>query len=147
MSLKASPRNCLYTHRPNGIHEYIFLNNGRKTFDEYTSYLERYIAGVSRGEIQNGYLAILIELREPGMPPIAYMASRYYDLLVKYPGRLPDARIAFVHREGLAISIIRTFLSLLPNRNTIERRFFYMHERDEAERWLLEVIEPAANVK
>jgi hypothetical protein len=147
MSLKASPGNCHYTHLPNGIHEYILFNNSRRTFDEYAAYLENYMASAARGEALDKQLAILIELREPGMPPVAYMAGRYRDLLIKYPGRLPDARIAYVHTEGFLITVLRTFLMLLPTRNAIQRRFFYTSQRTQAEAWLLEVFEPAAIVK
>jgi hypothetical protein len=49
--------------------------------------------------------------------------------------------VAYVYAGGFMISIVKAFLSLMPERYQVQRRFFHVNERAEAEKWLLQQSE------
>jgi hypothetical protein len=128
---------CLHTHHSNGIYEFVLLHNSRQAVDDYIALVEPYFMAVERGELRAPLFPMLIELREVGMPPIAYMSGRYRDLMMTYKGQLPDVRAVYLYQGGFMISIVRAFLAIMPERHDVQRRFLHISERATAEAWLV----------
>lgn len=128
---------CLHTQLPNGIYEFVFLTNSRKAVDDFCSIIDKYFFVFDAGEFEAPTMPMLIELREFGIPPVAYLAGRYRDIVASHSGIMPGARVAYLYRGGL-ISIMRAFFPLVPDPNVVHRRFFHVSERAQAEAWLLD---------
>jgi hypothetical protein len=128
--------NCQYRHLENGLHEFVFLTNTRLAVDEYFSILESH--QLAPGEAIPDMLRLLIELRQPGMPPVAYMMQRYRDFIKSNKERMPKTRAVYLYRSGLMTSLARSFIGLISERKHGNRRFFPIAEREQAEAWLLE---------
>ena len=137
MQSDPSPPLCLESRLPNGIYEFVFLKNNRQAVDEYLAIMKRYISGEDHLELVGSAARVLIELREPGMPPAAYMANGYRDLLLNYDTPLPSVQVGYIYSGSFLLSMARTFTMLLPVRHQIQRRFFHISERAQAEAWLL----------
>lgn len=129
---------CLHTYHLNGIYEFVLLQNSRQAVDDYIALVEPYFVAVERGELHEPIFRMLIELREVGMPPIAYMSGRYRDLMMSYKGQLPDVRVVYLYQGGFMVSIVRAFLAIMPERHDVQRRFLPMSERASAQAWLVE---------
>ena len=141
MNFETSTRNCRHTRLTNGIFEFIFFNNDRSSADEFFAILDKYFSALERDEIQIPVAHVLIELRQAGMPPVAYMSGRYRDFLIRYKGNLPPTRFVYLYTSGFMVSIVRTFLAFIPERNTVQRQSFHVSEREKAETWLLDEVE------
>jgi hypothetical protein len=131
---------CHYRHLENGLHEFVFLSNSRLAVDDYFSILESH--QLSQGEGSQEVLRLLIELRQPGMPPVSYMMQRYRDFVKANKDRMPATRVVYLYRSGFMLSMVRAFIGLISERKHTNRRFLPITEREQAETWLLEV--PAA---
>lgn len=138
MQADLSTRMCLESQLPNGIYEFVFLKNSRQAVDDYLAIMERYVSGSDHFQLIGSTARVLIELRETGMPPAAYMANGYRDLLLKYDTSLPNVRVVYLYKGGFFLPIARSFTRLLPERHQIQRRFFHVNERAQAEAWLVE---------
>jgi hypothetical protein len=129
---------CLHTHHANGIYEFVLLHNTRQAVDDYIALIEPYFVAVERGELREPIFHMLIELREVGMPPIAYLSGRYRDLMMTYKAKLPDVRVVSLYQGGFMVSILRAFLTIMPERHDVHRRFLHVTERAAAEAWLMD---------
>lgn len=137
MRSETSLTHCQHRHLENGIHEFVFLNNTRLAVDDYFAILEA--SPMAQGEKTAEVLCALIELREPGMPPVGYMLQRYREFIKGRKNRLPPTiRTVFLYRTGFILSTVRSFLRLVPTPKQANRRFFPVSERAAAEAWLLD---------
>lgn len=140
MHSEISLPHCEYKRLENGVHEFVFLSNTRMAVDDYFSILEA--SPMAQGEKVPEMIFVLIELRQPGMPPIAYMVQRYREFIKAHKHHLPTVRTAYLYRTGFIISIVRSFLRLIQPPKQSNRRFFPINERTQAEAWLLEEPTP-----
>lgn len=132
--------NCHYQRLENGLHEFAFLNNTRLAVDDFFSILEN--SPMARREVVPEVVRVLVELREPGMPPVSYMMQRYREFIKAHKDHLPTVRTAYLYRTGFILSMVRSFLRLIALPKRSNRRFFPIAERALAESWLLEQEQP-----
>jgi hypothetical protein len=140
MRSEISRPHCHYRQLENGVHEFVFLSNTRLAVDDYFAILET--SPMAQGEKVADILHVLIELREPGMPPVAYMVQRYRDFIKVHKEHLPAVRTAYLYRTGFIISVVRSFLRLITTPKQTNRRFFPISDRAQAEAWLLNEAKP-----
>lgn len=131
---------CQYKRRENGVHEFAFLTNTRLAVDNFFSILED--SPMARGEANPDIIRVLVELREPGTPPVSYMMQRYREFIKVHKDRLPTIRTAYLYRTGFILSMVRSFMRLIAMPKQSNRRFFPIEERAQAESWLLEEEQP-----
>jgi hypothetical protein len=137
MNSEMSRPHCEYRRLENGIHEFVFLSNTRLAIDDYFAILET--TRFARGEDTPDVIRLLIELSQPGMPPVAYMMQRYRDFVKAHKNHMPTTRVVYLYRSGFIPSLARSFIGLVSERKHAYRRFFPVNERAQAEEWLLEV--------
>lgn len=137
MNFSVSNSNFQYKRLDNGIFEFLFLNNSRAAADDFFDVIERFHQAVKAGEVQETHTAFLIELRQAGMPNVAYMSSRYRVNMAKYQDNLPPARVAYVYNSGFVFSMVSALLSLAAKQYDFQQRFFPSSERQAAQDWLL----------
>jgi hypothetical protein len=130
---------CQYTRLPNGIEHVILLDNSRLAADGLLDFFDRYLTALDPAS-NTPPLIVLVELRQSGMPPLAYLSRCYQDLLKLHAPKQLRARIAYVYVGGFVMPIVTSIFRLIRNATLVERRFFPMHERAEAEAWLLEAV-------
>jgi hypothetical protein len=92
---------------------------------------------VEAGQVHETHTAFLIELRQAGMPNVAYMTNRYRANTVLYQQPLPPARVAYVYTSGFVFSMVSALLSLAAKQHDFQQRFFHISDREAAEEWLL----------
>src|SRR5687768_1584959 len=95
---------CEYKRLDNGIHEFVFLNNTRLAVNDFFSILEN--SPMARREITPEAVRVLVELREPGMPPVSYMMQRYREFIRLHKDHLPYVRTAYLYRTGFILSMV-----------------------------------------
>jgi hypothetical protein len=137
MNFSTITPNFQYKRMDNGIFEFVFLNNSRAAADEFFEVIGRFHAAVAAGQLHEKQTAFLIELRQPGMPNVAYMTNRYRSNMTLYQHELPPARVAYVYTSGFVFSMVSALLSLAAKQYDFQQRFFHVSEREEAEAWLL----------
>lgn len=137
MNFSVVTPNFLYKRLDNGILEFVLLNNSRAAADDFFDTMERYHQSLAAGQIQDTQLAFLIELRQPGMPNVAYMSSRYRSNMTRYQHEPPPARVAYLYTSGFVFSMVSALLSVAAKQYDFQQRFFHTSERPEAEEWLL----------
>jgi len=140
MDIEILRPHCHYRRLDNGIHEFAFLNNTRLAVDDFFSILEN--SPMARGEANPDIIRVLVELREPGTPPVSYMMQRYREFIKVHKDRLPVIRTAYLYRTGFILSMVRSFMRLIAMPKQSNRRFFPIAERAQAEAWLLEQEQP-----
>ncbi|NJR12844.1 hypothetical protein HC776_03050 [bacterium] len=93
-------------------------------------------------------LLIIIELKQDGMPPLAYLSQGFRRLLRRYPSKRFYGRVAMIHGTGFSLSIMKSFLGLLQSvmGKGVDRRFFARSERAEADAWLLSHVPTTSNL-
>jgi hypothetical protein len=131
---------CHYRRRENGLNEFVFITNTRLAVDDFFAILES--SPMAQGEKVADVIRMLVELREPGMPPVAYMMQRYREFIKVHKDHLPAIRTAYLYRTGFILSMVRSFMRLLTMPKQSNRRFFPIAEREQAEAWLLEEEQP-----
>jgi hypothetical protein len=137
MNFSVLTPNFQYKLMDNGIFEFVFLNNSRAAADEFFDAMERYHQAVAAGQIHEKQLSFLIELRQPGMPNVAYMSHRYRANMTRYHHEPPPARVAYIYTSGFVFSMVSALLALAAKQYDFQQRFFHVSEREEAEAWLL----------
>lgn len=83
-------------------------------------------------------LLLLIEMSPIGSPPLSYLSRYYQDLLKLHAPKPLHARIAYLYGNNVLLTIVNAIFRVIRNANHVERRFFRLHERAQAEEWLLE---------
>jgi hypothetical protein len=136
MDTEITLAHCHYKRLDNDLHEFVFMSNTRLAVDDFFSILEN--SPMARGEANPDIIRVLVELREPGMPPVSYMMQRYRDFIKVHKDHLPIVRTAYLYRTGFILSMVRSFLRLIALPKQSNRRFFPIAEREQAEAWLLE---------
>jgi hypothetical protein len=136
MQTDVSKPHCQYKRLENGLHEFVFLSNTRAAVDDYFAILES--SRIAQGEYRPDIVRLIIELRNPGTPPVSYMMQRYAEFVRAHKDHLPPVRIVYLYRPGFILSMVRSFIGLMPESRYANRRFFPVTERAQAEAWLLE---------
>jgi hypothetical protein len=137
MNFTVTTPNFQYKRLDNGIFEFVLLNNSRAAADDFFDVMERFHQAVEAKQVQETYTAFLIELRQAGMPNVAYMSSRYRVNMTRYHHEPPPARVAYVYTSGFVFSMVSALLSLAAKQYDFQQRFFPITEREAAEEWLL----------
>lgn len=137
MNFVVTTPNFLYKRLDNGIFEFVLLNNSRAAADDFFEVITKFHESVEAGQFKEPRTAFLIELRQAGMPPVAYMSNRYRANAALYQQKLPPARVAYVYTSGFVFSMVSALLSLAPQGYEFQQQFFPISERAEAEAWLV----------
>src|ERR1700753_2539323 len=121
--MSSQPPQSTFEHTvlPNGIYQFVFLKNNRQTVDHYIAVVEPYFDAFANGTLGDTKLRVIIELRESGMTPVAYMAGKDRDMLLRHPVHVP-ARVVYLYTGGFLLSVARSFLALLPTDPKIIQR-------------------------
>lgn len=130
---------CQYARLPNGIEHVILLDNSRQAADGLLDFFDRYLTALDPNT-NTPPLVVLVELRQSGMPPLAYLSRCYQDLLKMHAPKQLRARIAYVYVGGFVMPIVSSIFRLIRNATLVERRFYPIGEKAEAEAWLLEAV-------
>lgn len=133
---------CQYARLSNGIEHVILLDNSRQAADGLLDFFDRYLTTLNP-DPTTPPLIVLVELRQSGMPPLAYLSRCYQDLLKLHAPKQLRARIAYVYVGGFVMPIVTSIFRLIRNATQVERRFFALKDRAEAEAWLLEAVREA----
>jgi hypothetical protein len=137
MNFSVTTPNFQYKRLDNGIFEFVLLNNSRAAADDFFDVIARFHQAVGAGQVHEMRTAFLIELRQAGMPNVAYMTNRYRSNMALYQHELPPARVAYVYTSGFVFSMVSALLSLAAKQYDFQQRFFHTSERQTAEDWLL----------
>lgn len=137
MNFSVATDNFQYKRLSNGIFEFTLLNNSRAAADEFFDVVDKFHAAIAAKQLTDSQTCWLIELRQAGMPNVAYMANRYRANIAKYDHELPPARVAYVYTSGFVFSMVNALISLAPKSYVFQQRFFHREERQDAEIWLL----------
>jgi hypothetical protein len=136
MNFSVTTPNFQYKRLNSGIFEFVFLNNSRAAVEEFFDVMERFHKAVDAGQVTETHTAFLLELRQAGMPNVAYMANRYRANAARYQQKLPPARVAYIYKSGFVFSMVSALLALAPQQYEYQQRFFQANDRDEAVIWL-----------
>jgi len=137
MNFSVTTPNFQYKQLDNGIFEFVLLNNSRVAADDFFEVIARFHKAVEAGQVHETHTAFLIELRQAGMPNVAYMTNRYRANMTLYQQQLPPARVAYVYTSGFVFSMVSALLSLAARQHDFQQRSFPISERQAAEDWLL----------
>ena len=137
MNFTVATPNFQYKRLDNGIFEFVLLNNSRAAADDFFDVIARFHAAVAAKQVHDTQTAFLIELRQAGMPNVAYMTNRYRANMALYQQQLPPARVAYVYTSGFVFSMVSALLSLAAKQYEFQQRFFHVSDREAAEEWLL----------
>lgn len=137
MNFVVNTPNFQYKRLDNGIFEFVLLNNSRAAADDFFDVMERYHKALEAKQVHDTHTAFLIELRQGGMPNVAYMSNRYRSNMTRYDHKPPPARVAYVFTSGFVFSMVSALLSLAAKQYEFQQRFFPISERQTAEEWLL----------
>lgn len=138
MNFSVATPNFQYKRLDNGIFEFVLLNNSRLAADDFFDVMGRFHVAVAAGQIHEKQTAFLIELRQAGMPNVAYMTTRYRANTVLHKQPLPPARVAYIYTSGFVFSMVSALLSLAAKQHDFQQRFFHIKDRRAAETWLLD---------
>jgi hypothetical protein len=128
---------CQQTQLANGITYLRLLDNSLQAADELLDFLDRHIAALEPHQAHPP-VKLLIELSPIGIPPLAYLSRCYQDLLKLHATKQFHARIAYLYGSNVLLTIVAAIFRVIRNAKYVERRFFRLHERVQAEAWLLE---------
>jgi hypothetical protein len=128
-----------HTRLANGIDHLLLLDNSRQAADDLVDFIDGYMAALDPQDTTTR-LILLVELRQGGMPPLAYLSRIYQDMLRTHAPKQIQARIAYLYVGGFVMPIVSSFFRLIRNAKLVERRFYHVSERAEAEAWLLDNI-------
>jgi hypothetical protein len=131
------PNYCEQTQLENGIVHLRLIDSSLHAADGLLDFLDHYIAALEPHQT-NTPLILLIELSPVGMPPLAYVSRCYQDLLKLHATKQFHARIAYLYGSNVLITIVNSIFRVIKNAKYVERRFFHLYERGQAEAWLLE---------
>ena len=124
-----------HTRLANGIDHLLLLDNSRLAADDLVDFIDHHLKTLDQHETRP--LILLVELRQTGMPPLAYLSRTYQDMLKTHPTDRFHARIAYLYLGGFVMPIVASFFRLIRNASHVERRFYNVKDRAEAEEWLL----------
>lgn len=132
MSEAADQQGCAYRLLDNGIHEFVFLDNGKEAVDQFFHLLENILRGTSHNETAHYIVDIAHATREVSL---VGLTQRFRRLEAQFPHRA-RGRTVVLHKPGFMLTFIDGFIrALAPSRDAT--RFFPINQRDEAIRWLL----------
>lgn len=125
--------NSMYTEQ-DGVHYFTLLKSNRAAMDEFIELAEVvFDRHIESGEM----LRVLVDFRPAGLPPLGYAVPKLRAFLADRRANMPPIRAAYMHNSGAMVSLLRTFMDMMPVRAT-ERRIFNDEEEAEALAWLLE---------
>jgi hypothetical protein len=122
---------CTYQRLDNGIHEYVMNQLSRATVDVWFAQIDEVLASVNSTETTRH----LIDSRI-GMLPLAYSFRAGQAFYRRHPNR-PPSRIVILYSGNFIMSLVLTFINLLPTDQRDVIRFFAVDKRDAAITWLL----------
>lgn len=129
--LSQKPR-CEYTRLENGIHQFVFYESSKQAIDDFFRDLEHILVTTPHTETARYLIDITQGSREISL---VALVQRFRRLETHIPHRA-RGRSAILHKPGLVISAIDSFIrTLAPSRDVT--RFFPVERRDDALAWLL----------
>jgi hypothetical protein len=116
----------------NGIYQIVMHESSRRAVDAWLIHMtdlmyKLYLEG------NNTYAPVLLDIREPGMMPVAYATHAVQLWAEAYPNP-PLIDIAIVYRYGLLAHLAVTFAHLSRQRDGV--RLFHKGRYNEAVYWL-----------
>lgn len=131
MTPQDTEKGCLYHHREDGIHEFIFTGKGENGLDEFFEQVEYIFNMYKDQEILRYYVDAT---RADGNSSMVKMMRRFRELEARYPAR-PSGRTALVHKPNALVTLGGTFIdTFAPNRD--KTRLFSRGKEDKALEWL-----------
>lgn len=128
---------CEQTQLESGIIYLRLLDNSLHAVNALLDFLDRHIAALESDHASEPLL-LIIEVSPIGAPPLSYASRCYQDLLKRHATKKFHARIACLFGSNVLMSILNSIFRVIRNARSVERRFFHLHERAQAEAWLLE---------
>lgn len=129
--MKTGAALCAYRRLDNGIHEFVFAESSRASFDVFIDQLD----DITQATPPHEKLYTLLDWRQSGMPPLRYAFQRSQTFVKRYPHH-SGGRTAFLYRSGTLISLVQSFVDVLHSK--AQARFFVGDQREAAIAWLLE---------
>lgn len=125
---------CSYTLLPNGVHEFVFQESSRASVDQWVDQLV-YILDTKPKEIT---LPIIVDTRQSGMLPIAYMIQKLRDIYLDY-GQRPAMRLAFLSENNALMVFIQLLAGVAAASDIQSLQYQQFNTSDAATEWLLSV--------
>lgn len=126
------PEPCSYVLLPNQVHCIVLHESSRRAVDQWLGLMTD-LMYMLYTHSDNAYAAVLIDLREPGMIPVAY-ATHAVRLWTQEYTRPPYIDVALVYRYGLLASLAVSLANL--SRIPDGVRLFHNGRYDDALQWL-----------
>jgi hypothetical protein len=132
MSEASDQRGCAYRLLDSGIHEFVFLDNDKQSLDDFFVKLEHILRETSHTAVAHYLVDIAHASRDVSL---VGLTQRFRRMETQIPHR-PSGRTVVLHKPGFMLTFIDGFIrALAPSRD--ETRFFPVHQREDAIRWLL----------
>ena len=125
---------CSYTLLPNAIHEFVFQDSSRASVDQWVNQLI-HILDATPKEIT---LPIIVDIRQSGMLPIAYMIQVLRDIYLDY-GQRPAIRLAFLSENNALMVFVQLLAGVAAASDTQPLQYQQFNTSDDATEWLLTV--------
>jgi hypothetical protein len=122
-----------HTVADGGVQVFRLNKNDRATLDAFMVKFEEVL--VAHREI--GYIALIIDLRPRGLPPITYSIGKIRETFARVDNP-PQIYAAYLYQQSFVIGLISSLLDTLRLRTT--RKFFYGDREEEATQWLIDRI-------
>lgn len=132
MAEQVNKPRCEYTRLENGVHQFIFYESSKEAIDDFFRDLEHILVETPHTETARYLIDITQGNREISLTTLV---QRFRRLETHIPHR-PRGRSAILHKPGLVLSVIDSFIrALAPSRDMT--RFFPVERRADALAWLL----------
>ncbi len=125
---------CSYRLLPNSVHEFIFQESSRASVDQWVDQLV-YIIDTTPKEIT---LSIIVDTRQSGMLPIAYMIQKLRDIYLDY-GQRPAMRLAFLSENNALMVFVQLLAGVAAASDIQPLQYQQFNTSDAATEWLLSV--------
>lgn len=120
---------CEHSTLDGNIQHYRFTEPSRRAIDEFIAHLERVIPTLP---LDQPHLA-LIDIRESGMPSLAYLSTQMRKYVNQLEYRL-KSRVVIVYGSGTVYTMVNTAIQMFTRRDYDEIRFV-QGDLDEAIAW------------
>lgn len=132
MAEQVNKPRCEYIHLENGVHQFVFYESSKQAIDDFFRDLEHILVSTPHTETARYLIDITQGSREISLTTLV---QRFRRLETHFPHRA-RGRSAILHKPGLMLSVIDSFIrTLAPSRDMT--RFFPVERRDDALAWLL----------
>ena len=123
---------CSYTLLPNAVHEFVFQESSRAAVNQWIDQLVHLLDTAPKASV----LPIVVDTRQSGMLPIAYVIQKLRDVYLNSDHR-PSMRLAFLPGNNALMVFVQLLAEIAASNEGRRVEYHQSHTQDEAFAWLL----------